>query len=134
MRLIVIAACVGLCGVAFSSSDAFAAQRPKRGQGEVVGAVWEFEAKNAGRAGEVIEKGRFRATLDGRIYDPRGNELGSYRYTNKAKDKVTLKMTRGKLKGTIDLVKVGINSPSWQGTWKMEDGTSARLHIKMIRD
>jgi hypothetical protein len=130
MRFIIVAACVGL--LAFPGSSPAAQQR--KGQGKVLGAVWEFEAKNAGRNGEVIEKGRFRATLDGRVFDPRGNELGSYKYTSKAMDKVMLKMTRGKLKGTIDMVQVGLESPTWQGTWKMEDGTSARLNIKMLRD
>ncbi len=134
MRSIVVVACVGLCGIAFSSPTSFASPQQKKGQGKVVGAVWEFEAKKGGKTGEVIEQGRFRATLDGRIYGLAGKEIGSYRYTNKAKDKVTLNITGGKLKGTIDLVKVGLESPSWVGTWKMQDGTSAHLHIKMLRD
>ncbi len=132
MRSFLVAACFGLFWGSFASPAN--AQEPG-GEDKVVGAVWRFEAKeSAKKNAKVIESGRFRATLDGKIYNPKGTQVGTYRYTNKAQDRVELRITEGKLKGTSELVKTNIQSPSWQGKWKLEDGSSAHMVIRMIKD
>ena len=134
MKFVTVAACVGLSLGWLASMNADAAAQRKK-QGEVIGAVWEFEAReSAKRDAKVIEKGRFRATLDGRLYNPKGGQIGTYSYTNKAKDTVNLKITQGKLKGSSDLVQRGIDPPTFQGSWKLENGNTAHLHLLMIKD
>ena len=134
MKLIVVAACVGL-GAGWLIGFAAIAAGPQKGENDLVGAAWEFEARESARkTAKVIEKGRFRATLDGKIYNPKGGQIGTYAYTNKAQDGVRLKFTQGKLKGESNLVKTRVNPPTWIGDWKLEDGGKAHLIIRMIKD
>jgi hypothetical protein len=134
MKFGTVATCVVL-SIGWLAGVTSGAPAQKRGQGDVVGAVWEFEARESMRkTAKTIEKGRFRATLDGRLYSPTGNQIGTYSYTNKAKDLVNLKITQGKLKGSSNLVQRGINPPTFQGEWKLEDGSKAHLVLRMIRD
>lgn len=141
MRPVIVAASVA-AGVVLASGwlpggTAPAAPLPmQKKQGDVVGAVWTFEARETARQdSKEIQRGRFRATLDGRLYDPKGHQIGTYAYSNKAQDLVKLNITAGKLKGSSDLVKVGLRpQQTWQGEWKMEDGRRAHLVIRMIKD
>ena len=111
------------------------ATQKKKDQGEVIGAVWQYEVRErAKKDSEVIEKGRFRATHDGRLYGVAGKQIGTYAYGNKAHDKVTLKITQGKLKGIIELIQKGNKPPTYQGTWKMDSGGTAHMDMIMARD
>ena len=142
MKSAIIAGClasalvIGLALIPVGARPAGAAPEPQKKKNEVVGAVWEFEARESmKKTAQVIESGRFRATLDGKIFTPKGNQVGTYSYTNKAQDGVRLNFTQGKLKGSSELVKSRYSNPAiWQGNWKMEDGSTAHLVIRMIKD
>lgn len=129
-----VVACA-LCSDGAPRAAASAPQQKKKGTNDVVGAVWEYEARETPKkTSREIQSGRFRATLDGKLYNVKAGQIGTYAYTNKAQDGVRLTITQGKLKGTSDLVKTQFNPPTWAGSWKLEDGTTAHLVIRMIRD
>jgi hypothetical protein len=132
MRIIGVAICFGLCWGCLASSAL--AQR-ESGENKVVGAVWQYTVKESPRkdAKEIVA-GRFRATRDGKVYNTKGGQVGTYSYTTKARDRVTLNITQGKLKGSIELTKSTIDPPIWQGPWKPENGSSGHMTLRMLKD
>jgi hypothetical protein len=96
---------------------------------KVVGARWAFTAYDAD--GKVVEEGTFRATKDFKIYKG-GTQIGTWKRV--AADKVSVEITEGKMKGTMELTQTRKDTPTFLGPWTQADGTKAKARLKMLED
>lgn len=95
----------------------------------IVGKRWAFTTYD--KEGEVIEENTFRATNDHKIYKA-ANEIGTWERL--APHKINVEITKGKMKGKMELLQIRKDSPTYRGKWTQPDGTVTKAKVTLLED
>lgn len=95
----------------------------------VIGKRWAFTTYD--KEGEIVEENTFRATGDHKIYKG-ANEIGTWERL--APHKINVEITKGKMKGKMELLQIRKDSPTYRGPWTQPDGSVTKARVKLLED
>ncbi len=108
--------------------------QPCPAQDKVIGAVWEIKFGATNPKNEMVRK--FRATPDGKVWNMPVKEKPRVigKWSGDETDTTMEIDALGDGGGKYEIVQVGKNPPTWQGTVKNANGSTRPVKVRLIKD